>query len=118
MSGIASNEEAQARLRSREERREQQEREDLRAVLRTIEGRRLVWRFIDDVAGAFSRSYVGDTTGTIFNEGRRSIGLALMVEAQRASHADYVHMMAEALQSKQEDEMHRRDAELAAETGE
>ncbi len=50
---------------------------DIRFILVSKEGRRFIWKFLSD-AGVFRRSYNGDSNGTLFNEGRRSIGLDLL----------------------------------------
>jgi hypothetical protein len=69
---------------------------DLRAVMGTAHGRRLVWRLLVQ-AGLYSSSYAADALATAFNEGRRSVGLALMAEAQRVTTDLYVAMVREQL---------------------
>lgn len=71
---------------------------DLRAVLATPEGRRVLWSIIEGRSGMSRRSYVvGDALATAYHEGRRSVGLDLMAAAQKAAPANYVHMVTEAL---------------------
>lgn len=73
---------------------------DLRAVMATGSGRRLVWRLIDDAAGTFGGTYTGEALSGAYGEGRRSIGIALMAEAQRVARVDYVRMLAESLEAR------------------
>lgn len=62
--------EAKARKKSRED----QWAADLRQIMQEQWGRRFVFEFLTR-CGVFRQSYVeGDTHGTTFNEGRRSIG--------------------------------------------
>jgi hypothetical protein len=82
------------RLGQDELRRKQDE--DLRHVLAEPQGRRLLWRLIDS-AGTFGASYAGEPQATAFNEGRRSVGIALMLEAQRVAQARYVQMLQEVM---------------------
>ena len=52
---------------------------DLKAVMRTPEGRRLVWRLLE-LSGVYRLSYQGNKDDAVFNDGRRSIGLVLMAD--------------------------------------
>lgn len=70
-------------------RREQEAKEarelrevDADAVMRTVNGRRFVWDFLERISGLHSSSYVPDSDRTIFNEGQRSTGVALLAELQ------------------------------------
>ena len=67
------------------------ERDDLKAILGTVSGRRFIWKQLCE-AGVFS-DYTGDVEGTFRFLGRRSRGLALMAEIQ-AINPDYYHTMA------------------------
>lgn len=86
--------------------------EDLRAVMSTPAGRRFVWHIIDDMAGTFGKSFTGEPLSSAFNEGRRSIGLNLMNEAQALAPDAYKLAFAEALLDT---ENARREAERAPE---
>ncbi len=78
---IVSDEDAVARRRLTERALAQRDRQDLRAVLDTIEGRRVVRRLLQDFAGVLQQSYRGaDVHGTSFEEGQRSVGLRLLAE--------------------------------------
>lgn len=72
-----------------QQKREAQDRIDLiRSVLSTPHGRRFVFGLIRDnnKTGVLCAAYVpGDTHATAFNEGRRSIGHALMVEVYQCA---------------------------------
>lgn len=69
---------------------------DLRDVLSTRQGRRFVWKQLAS-AGVFRLSFVhGEPETTIFNEGRRSLGLALMAEIHELDAGLYAQMANEA----------------------
>lgn len=59
--------------------------EDLRAVLSTVEGRRLLLRFIEEEAGVTADAFTGDAEGTIYREGRRSVGITALRDALRVA---------------------------------
>lgn len=72
--------------------------DDLLAALSVPSGRRLLWRLLDRGAEVYGQSFVpGDPLATAFQEGRRSVGLALMRELQRLSPEKYCEMVSEAL---------------------
>lgn len=69
---------------------------DLLAFLSSSQGRRLFWRILEQ-AGLWNSSYVESPTGTAYNEGRRSVALALMMEAQRVTPELYARALREQL---------------------
>jgi hypothetical protein len=75
-----------------------QREEDMKAVLSTPEGRRFFWHLLDDVTRLHAASFTGDALTTAYAEGRRSVGIELMTEAQRVALPGYRAMVAEALQ--------------------
>jgi len=81
-------------LKEADERR----RADLRAVLSTPGGRRLVLRLVETVSGAYSSSYAQDTHATAYREGQRSVGLALAEECKDVAPESWVKALAEAYQ--------------------
>lgn len=99
---MTADEAAQERRRQLEALQRHQREEDVRWVLSTPTGRRFFWRVVDEVCATFGRSYDGTAQGTFFAEGRRSVGLALLTEAQRLASADYVHALQEALAAQEE----------------
>ncbi len=66
---------------------------DLRAVLATRQGRRLVWRYLTR-CGVFKTSMTGSSQ-TFFLEGQRNVGLWLLADINAADPAAYVQMLAE-----------------------
>lgn len=73
---------------------------DARAVLRTPEGRRLLWWLLGE-AGTYSTTYSpGDSHGTAFQEGRRNVGIALEVTLAQADPMAVVDMQREAVEAK------------------
>jgi len=72
--------------------------DDIRNIMASAPGRRFVWRLIDG-AGTFRAAFAGDAWTTAYNEGRRAVGIALMLEAQRVASAEYVLMLTEQAQA-------------------
>lgn len=87
-----------AALREHEERarvERLQRADDLRAVMGTPEGRRFVWRLLNE-AGLFSSSYTGEAISGAFTEGKRAFAVGLMKQLQAESRDAYVLMVGEA----------------------
>ena len=81
--------------------------EDLRTILKQPYGRRFVWRWLER-AGVFHQSFIqGEPDSTAFNEGRRSLGNALLSEVLEIRPESYMEMM----KMKQEDDNVRRTIE-------
>lgn len=78
-----------------------QERKDLRAVMKTAEGRRFIWKMLGD-AGVFRSSFVaGSSDATAFNEGARNYGLALLGDIMNDAPEKYLTMQKEAMSNEQ-----------------
>lgn len=90
--------------------------EDLRTMLGTPEGRRVLWALIQHRAGAFRDCFCKeDTHRTAYLEGRRSIALELVADIQRVSTSDYVHMLGEAARRTERERLEREQAREAKE---
>jgi hypothetical protein len=74
---------------------------DLVAVLETGEGRRVLWRIIDDMARINWVSHANDAS-TFFDEGRRSVGAKLVRAIQEIAPNGFITMLAEALQEQRD----------------
>lgn len=85
---------------------EEQNDADLRALLALPGGRRFLVRLLTQ-AGLYSSSYAESPTATAYNEGRRSVAIALMGEAQRVAVDKYLLALREQV-----------DAQLAAKEAE
>lgn len=72
------------------------EREDLESMLSIPSGRRFLWRLIE-TSGAFGASYSPDTHAMAFTEGRRSVGLEMMVRIQTALPNRWLEMLGEVM---------------------
>ncbi len=84
-----------AAARRKADQLEQDKRDaDLRAVLATQAGRRLVWRLLN-ICKVFGDSFDSDTHLHARNAGMRSVGLKLMEEAQRVAPQSYLEMTGE-----------------------
>jgi hypothetical protein len=73
---------------------------DLRSVLATAEGRRLVWRYLTR-CGVFKTSMTGSSQ-TFFLEGQRNVGLWLLADINAADPGAYVTMLAESRETESE----------------
>lgn len=74
---------------------------DLRAVLALPEGRRWLWRVLEQTA-AFRASYDADSPIRMaFAEGRRSTGLWLLAELQHAAPEAFASLIAETYAASQ-----------------
>lgn len=71
--------------------------DDIRWVLSNPKGRRLVW-WVLSLCGVFRASFVPkDSNQTAFNEGRRDVGLRLLLEIGSANPKAYSQMEDEVL---------------------
>lgn len=69
---------------------------DFKGSLTSPGGRRVFIRVLTQ-SGLWSSSYVESPTGTAYNEGRRSVALALLQEAQRVCPELYAQALREQL---------------------
>ena len=81
--------------------RERSEREradnDLRWLMASESGRRVVWRFMAK-CGVYRLSFnpaAPDIGATAFNEGKRQLGLELLSDVQRVAEGEYLLMLKE-----------------------
>jgi len=68
--------------------------DDIRAIMGAESGRRLMSRLMVN-AGVFRCSYNGQSNQTVFNEGRRSVGLFIHEELRECCPALYMKMLEE-----------------------
>lgn len=79
---------------------EAQYAEDLRQIMATPAGRRVMRRLIER-AGCFRLSYAGESThATSFNEGKRDQGNRLFAELEQAAPNEWLLMLRESKQPK------------------
>lgn len=90
----ASNPREVARGKRLEERRRERELGDLRAVLTTEEGRRVIWRLLEHCA--VFQSIWHPSALIHHNAGRQDVGHFLMAEVQEADELAYFEMAREA----------------------
>ena len=86
------------------------EREDLRKVLATAEGRRFTWAILS-ACGVYQRTFTGDALSTVRNEGRREPGIELLERIEAHAPGSYLTMMKENLDEQAVIEAGRRNAE-------
>lgn len=82
-------------------------RDDIRHVMSTSRGRRLMHALIFERQAGFgcdllARSYSGHANDTAFHEGKREVGRELLSLLQVVTPRDYAAMMAEMLQEDME----------------
>ena len=82
-------------LREELKRKREKELQDLRKVLGSSEGRRVLWRILTKGA-IFNSSFAQNANETFFNEGRRSVGLWLTQEISDADLEKFFQMHREA----------------------
>jgi hypothetical protein len=81
--------------------KQKRELADLRAVLSLPEGRRWLWRVLEQTA-AFRASYDPDNPIRMgFSEGRRSVGLWLLAELQLAAPDAFASLIADTYAASQ-----------------
>ena len=68
---------------------------DLQTVLKTAQGRRLLWRILQATRIRQHSFVPGDATATAFHCGQQSIGLFLLDEIEEASPGAYTQMRGE-----------------------
>ena len=74
---------------------------DLRAVMGGPVGRRFMRRLLEQ-AGLYSSSFTSEASGMAYNEGRRSVAIALMRELHRVCPEDWVRMVREQLAEQEQ----------------
>lgn len=74
--------------------REQTERSDIEWLMSQKQGRRIVWRQLDE-AGVFRTTFSESPERMAFNEGFRNAGLSLLNKVMACSPDAYVQMMKE-----------------------
>lgn len=116
--GHLGSQEAQAPLKESERDLARQRDEDLKTVMRLPAGRRFVLSVIIDRANTFGTTFTG-TSATFHAEGRRSVGVDLMQDVQRAAPDEYLVALHERIaQGKRDDLDTQRAQERAQETDE
>lgn len=87
---------------------------DLQTVLKTVQGRRLLWRILQ-ACRVHQHAFVpGDTAATAFHCGQQSIGLFVLAEIENASPHAYTQMRGEYLSevNAEQSEINRLTEEL------
>ncbi|WP_445505016.1 Bbp19 family protein [Microvirga sp. G4-2] len=75
---------------------EARDREDLRKVIGTAEGRRFIWSILSS-SQVYGRAFTGDPLTTAHNEGRRWVGIELLERIETDVPGSYLAMLREAL---------------------
>ena len=87
---------------------------DLQAVLKTAQGRRLLWRILQSCRVRQHAFVPRDCTATAFHCGQQSIGLFLLSEIEEASPNAYAQMRGEYISevTSEQNEINRLTEEL------
>jgi hypothetical protein len=93
----------QEKVQKREERKRERDLSDIRLILKSPEGRRFYWRLMSE-AGVFHRSFAGDVNTTLFNEGRRSLGIDLLNDLMDAKPTAFNEMQQEYASERKNEE--------------
>lgn len=99
---------AKREARQREERWRRQSAEDFRWMLSHPQGRRVLWSVLQ-LTGLFGKTFDG-TSGTYHQEGRRSVGVDLMLHAQGIDPALYGRMITERMDALTQEQVRDRAA--------
>jgi len=89
----ASNEQEVKRAEQKAKNQRDTEIADLKNLLSSKRGRRIVWRILEQT-GMHRTSFTGNST-TFFNEGQRNIGLWLVEQVLSADTDAYLEMVKE-----------------------
>ncbi|RPH41490.1 MAG: hypothetical protein EHM87_19595 [Burkholderiales bacterium] len=99
------NIEAQNKKLSDEQKRaRQQQIDDVKEILKLSAGRRYFWRLLGE-CGIFHSSFSPNSNQTAFNEGRREVGLGMLIDINAADFTVFAKMQNEylsALNSKKQ----------------
>jgi hypothetical protein len=107
--GHLGDEEAQNRLRQREKLKSKQLVEDTLAVMSTGPGRRFVYHLIHGRCGWGNETFTGNAQ-TYHLEGMRAVGVRLASELQEWCPDEWVRMVAEAIATRKDDDIHHKAA--------
>jgi len=77
------------------------ESDDVKYVLGSQQGRRLLWKYLCE-AGVYKTTFTGNST-TYFNEGRRSLGLQILTDIDEECPELYLLMKQEAKENENVD---------------
>lgn len=92
----------QVKTASRKEKNSRElELADFAAVMATEQGRRFIWRLLDETG--FQKSSFTGNSATFFNEGMRNVGLKIWADMNEACPDRYVQMLNEARQREKPD---------------
>jgi len=97
-------EERRKKLTEAQRRVRQKEIDDVRKILKTPEGRRDYWRRMGK-CGILRSSFTPNSNQTAFNEGKREIGLDILIDINEADGSAFARMQNEyvsALKSKKQ----------------
>lgn len=93
---VFNTEEQLKKLTAEQKRERQKEIEDVKKILEKPEGRRYLWRMLRE-CGIFSNSFTLNSNQTAFNEGKRDIGLAMLIDINEADKTAFAKMQNEYL---------------------
>lgn len=77
------------------------EKLEVREILKTYEGRKLIWRILEQ-CGVYRVSFTGDALETAFREGQRSTGLWILTEIVFTNGPDTFSIMSREAEDRRE----------------
>jgi len=102
-------------LQDWQRRKKEQDDKDIRWLLSSAQGRRLLYRIIYEMAEFESVNFSFNDARMRFSEGMRAVGQRLLIEAKNLSNADVVHMWSEALSARNFADLHRQTGDAETE---
>lgn len=87
----------------RDKARRDRHKSDIRWMLAKPEGRRVAWKILT-ACGVFKTSFSGEANGTIYQEGRRSVGLEFLNDILEAKPSAFNEMQQEFASEAKSDE--------------
>lgn len=98
-------------LQEWQRRKKAQDDKDMRWLMSTAQGRRVLYRIVYEVAELESVNFSFQDARLRFSEGMRSVGQRLLIEAKNLSNPDVVHMWSEASSARHVGALHVQGAE-------
>lgn len=92
-----------------EKNRRRQELLDIKSVMETESGRRLIWRIVNVICHVDSQSSEHSGSQTYFNEGERNIGRILKSDVYEAAFDEYQKMERECVMARVDAQLEKGD---------
>lgn len=105
---IFDTQEILEKLNKEEKRQRQKDINDLRRIIKTPEGRRWIWRVLED-CGIYRNSFHLNSNQTAFCEGKRDVGLGIIRDLFEADSTTFMQMHNEYIAALKQKEAEREE---------